>query len=195
MLRPDGCFIVSTPDRDNYAPTGVHTNAHHVRELSRGEFDGLLGRHFAHRHYTYRRPLIGSALVAETEAAAVPLVFERRQPERFEATIGLPRPVYIVAVASNAALPTTPNSLYIERGDLDTDALNARRAVAALAEARSARAKAEFRNAGLGAERDVAEAGRAAMEQRAGAAERVAGSLGLFLRQYLPRLRAHLARR
>jgi SAM-dependent methyltransferase len=194
VLRPDGCFIVSTPERDNYAPTGVATNPHHVRELSRTEFDALLGRHFRHRHFLYQRPMIGSALVAEIAAPAVPLVFERRAVERFEATIGLPRPVYIVAIASNAEIATPPNSLYIERGDIDTEAGNARRALAASAESRAGMARAEARAAQLVTERDAIEAERAGWEQRAAAAERVAGSLRLFLRQYLPRLRAALTR-
>ena len=36
VLRPDGSFIVSTPDRDVYSPAGTPANPFHVRELSRG---------------------------------------------------------------------------------------------------------------------------------------------------------------
>ena len=35
VLRPDGSFIVSTPDRDVYSPAGAPANPFHVRELSR----------------------------------------------------------------------------------------------------------------------------------------------------------------
>lgn len=209
VLRPDGCFIVSTPDRDNYAPTGSPTNSHHVRELSRPEFNHLLGQHFAHVHSLYQRPLIGSALVAETPAPAVPLVFERRGPDRFEACIGLPRSLYIIAVASNAPITVPPNSLYIERSDLDTDAFAAATHAAHLdisrEETRIARAGLEVRTAqlaateGQAAQREAAlrqaldakEAERAAWEARAAQLDGVVGSLRLFLRSYLPRLRQH----
>lgn len=209
VLRPDGCFIVSTPDRDNYAPTGVPTNTHHVRELSQREFDALLVRHFAHIHSLYQRPLIGSALIAETPAPAVPLVFERRGKDRFEACIGVPRPLYIVAVASNTPITVPPNSLYIERSDLDTDALTAATRARELEhsreETRVVRGSLDARMAeftameDLAARREVAlrheleakEQERARAEARAEASERVAGSFRLFLRSYLPRLWRH----
>ena len=42
VLRPDGSFIVSTPDRDIYSPAGTAANPFHVHELSRAEFTALL---------------------------------------------------------------------------------------------------------------------------------------------------------
>lgn len=207
VLRPDGCFIVSTPDRDNYAPTGGPTNGHHVRELSRREFDTLLGRHFNHIHTLYQRPLIGSALLADIEAPAVPVVFERRAHDRLEATEGLPRPMYIIAVATNRPIAVPPNSLYIERSDLDTEAQALRRRTAELEqsreEARIAKAGLEVRSSqlevtealatqrerSLREELDAKEAERAMWERRAAEAERIAGSFRRFLRAYLPRLR------
>ena len=35
VLRPDGSFIVSTPDRDVYSPAGSPANPFHVHELNR----------------------------------------------------------------------------------------------------------------------------------------------------------------
>jgi SAM-dependent methyltransferase len=212
VLRPDGCFIVSTPDRDNYAPTGTPTNGHHVRELSRREFAALLGRHFTHIQTLYQRPLIGSALVAEAASPAVPLVFERRDTDRFEACVGLPRPLYIVSVAANVPIALPANSLYIERSDLDTDA----RATAAKS-AELARSQEEVRQALMALQalrgqltaveqREIEVRRQLAVRQaeyRRLAAEgvrlstenaeldRLAGSLRLFLRAYLPRLRQH----
>ena len=213
VLRPEGSFIVSTPDRDNYAPTGSPTNSHHIRELTRTEFGALLGRHFAHIHTLYQRALIGSALVAETEVPAVPLVFERRGIDRFEACIGVPRPMYIVAVASNAPMILPPNSLYVERSDLDTDAVAAAIRGADLAHSRAetqhAQAALEVRTAQLAAseglgklreqalrqELDAKEVECVRLEARAADAERIAGSLRQFLRAYPARLRQHFLRR
>jgi len=195
VLRPDGRFIVSTPDRDNYAPTGGPTNVHHVRELSRREFGALLSRHFTHTTLLNQRPLIGSALIGDDASPLEPLVFERRGPDRLEACVGLPRPLYIVAVAANQPIGPPPDSLYIERSDLDTDALLARERLADLTRYRQDAADAADRARALRQDLDRVEQDRAQWEARARDAEQTAGSLRRFLRAYLPRLRQHLTRR
>jgi len=120
VLRPGGIFIVSTPDRETYSPAGQASNPYHVRELGRGEFDTLIRRYFSHVGMLSQRPLIGSALLADAGSAEAPLVFERRG-DRFEACAGMPRAPYLIAVASDRPVPAPLHSLYIERGDLDTD--------------------------------------------------------------------------
>jgi SAM-dependent methyltransferase len=121
VLRPDGCCIISTPDRDVYSPLGSAANPYHVQELTLHEFAELLRAEFRHVALMRQRVLIGSALLADTGSAAPPLVFDRRGDTHFEACTGLPRAHYIVAVASNRELPALPPSLYIHRSDLDTD--------------------------------------------------------------------------
>ncbi len=124
VLRPEGSFIVSTPDRDTYSPAGSPANPFHMCELSRQEFVALLREHFRHVLVGQQRPLIGSALLADTGSPAPPLVFDRRGDTHFEACVGLPRAPYVVAVASNNEPLPLPPSLYIDRSDLDTDALH-----------------------------------------------------------------------
>ncbi|HME22442.1 MAG TPA: methyltransferase domain-containing protein [Acetobacteraceae bacterium] len=124
VLRPDGSFIVSTPDRDIYSPAGTPVNPFHVRELSRSEFAALLRGAFRHVQIMWQRAMIGSALLADTGSAAPALVFDRRGDTHFEACIGLPRAPYLIAVASDRELPPLPPSLYIDRGDLDTELLH-----------------------------------------------------------------------
>jgi SAM-dependent methyltransferase len=119
VLRPDGRFIVSTPDRDVYSPAGSAANPFHVHELSRREFDSLLHGAFRHVLLTQQRALIGSALLSETGSTAPPLVFDRRGDTHFEACVGLPRAPYVIAVASDREPP--PPSLYIDRGDLSAE--------------------------------------------------------------------------
>jgi hypothetical protein len=70
-----------------------------------------------------QRALIGSALLADTGSPAPSLVFDRRGDTHFEACIGLPRAPYLIAVASDHEPPPLPPSLYIHRGDLDTETL------------------------------------------------------------------------
>jgi 2-polyprenyl-3-methyl-5-hydroxy-6-metoxy-1,4-benzoquinol methylase len=120
VLRPGGMLMISTPDRDVYSPVGTVPNPFHVHELTRAEFMAALGRHFAHVVLATQRPIIGSAIVADG-ANSVPRVFERRGERHIEANHGLPRAPYMIAVASNAAAPELPFSLYIQRSDIDTD--------------------------------------------------------------------------
>ena len=102
-----------------------------------------------------------------------------------------------------AKAPPLPASLYIDRDDLDTDALyrealaeQLRRAQADLAQAMQAleQARQQTGSAILRAER--AESASADAEQRNEALQRrcdlLQGSLRTFLRSYLPRLRRHL---
>ena len=49
VLAPGGLLLVSTPDKANYNPPGSEPNPFHVRELERGEFEGLLAARFPAR--------------------------------------------------------------------------------------------------------------------------------------------------
>ncbi len=128
VLRPGGCFIVSTPDREVYSQSDRAANQYHVHELSRAEFVTLLHGCFHHVTLLQQRPMHGSVLLGESATGAQPLVFERRGEMHFEASIGVPRAPYFVAIASDEELPPLSPSVYIDRGDLDTD----RRQVATL---------------------------------------------------------------
>jgi GT2 family glycosyltransferase/SAM-dependent methyltransferase len=123
VLRPGGRFVVSSPERDVYSPAGTPPNPHHVRELTRTELLTLLRGRFGNVLLQGQRPLLGSALVAEGPrspgARALPLTFERRGPNRFEESEGLSRPVYLVAVASDAPIEDVPDSLYIESSAIE----------------------------------------------------------------------------
>jgi len=144
VLRPGGRFLVSSPERDVYSPAGAPSNAYHVRELTRAEFSSLLHGRFGNVALLGQRPVLGSALIAEPPGATPGrfMTFERRGSDRFEASDSLPRPVYLLAIASDAPIEAVPDSLYIdastiERVDPDAAAAKeeARRVAEALAEA------------------------------------------------------------
>jgi SAM-dependent methyltransferase len=120
VLRPDGLFIVSTPDRDIYSGPNTPPNAFHVKELTAQEFVTLLQARFRNVALLRQRPVIGSTLLADAGPKGAPLIFDRRGESQFEVCDGLPRAPYLVAVASDGLLPSLPVSLYIERSDLDT---------------------------------------------------------------------------
>jgi SAM-dependent methyltransferase len=117
VLRPGGMLIVSTPDEDNYSPADSPANPFHVLELTEEEFAHLLGRHFPHVRLLRQRSLIGSVILPSppTEAESPTLTFEKRG-DHLECSNGLPRPQYVVAVASDRPIALLPSSVYIEKG-------------------------------------------------------------------------------
>ncbi len=120
VLRPGGRLLLSTPERDTYSPADTAANPYHVRELSRVEFGALLRRHFAHVAVLGQRPMLGSAIFPEEPAQAAGLLtFEQRGPARFEASAGLPRAVYLLALASDHDLAALPGSLYVQTGQVE----------------------------------------------------------------------------
>lgn len=120
VLRPGGRLLLSTPERDTYSPAGSGANPFHVREVTRAEFSALLRRHFGHVAILGQRPMVGSAIFAEEPGGPAGLMtFEQRGPERFEASSGLPRAVYLLALASDRELEALPGSLYIQTSHVE----------------------------------------------------------------------------
>jgi len=118
VLRPGGMLIVSSPDRDVYSPPESAANPFHRRELSKGEFQELLRGRFAHVHVLGQRPIAGSAMIADTDPSAESLTFEKRGSLHLEVTKGLPRSVYVIAIASDGPVTGIPDSIYIETSEV-----------------------------------------------------------------------------
>ncbi|WP_160299826.1 glycosyltransferase [Belnapia sp. F-4-1] len=118
VLRPGGQLLISSPERDVYSPAGTPPNPFHIHELTRQEFATLLGRHFRHIQIQGQRTVVGSALISEGQGTNGHLTFERRGT-RFEANDGLPRPVYLVALASDVSEHDLPNSLFVETSAIE----------------------------------------------------------------------------
>ena len=117
VLRPAGRLLISTPDRDTYSHEGAAANPFHVLELNRGEFEALIGRHFAHGALLSQRAFVGSVLMADRTAEPC-LIFDRLDSDRIDVGAGLPRARYYVAICSDAPLDGLANSLFIETSDV-----------------------------------------------------------------------------
>ena len=129
VLRPGGALIISSPERDVYCPPGRDPNPFHVRELSNEELESVLARRFKHVGLYGQRMLLGSAIVPlrSKNPGGVPTTFERRGDAELEGSIGLPRAMYVVAVASDERIaPLLASSLFVETSEVD-DLLTARR--------------------------------------------------------------------
>jgi FkbM family methyltransferase len=113
VLRLGGLFVVSTPDRAVYSAPGSDPNPHHVLELTDPEFRALLQASFSHVDIVAQRPVLGSLLAARHTREW--RSYERRSEDIIEATNGLARAHYLVALASDAPLPEIPSSVYLDR--------------------------------------------------------------------------------
>lgn len=118
VLRPGGTLLISTPDRDNYSPVTTPPNEYHQLELTTEEFLSLLRQYFSSVTAQGQRVLLGSALLGDGLAAQPPLCFERRGDAHFEASSGLARAKYRVAIASNGDAPRLPDSIFIDSDQL-----------------------------------------------------------------------------
>lgn len=123
ILRPDGVLIISTPDSDVYSPIGGPANHYHVRELSREEFAATLSAHFSDVAILGQRALTGSAIIPRPAGApeTAPVTYERRDDAHFERSLGLPRPMYLIACASNGPLTGIPgSSIYVHASQVES---------------------------------------------------------------------------
>jgi len=62
VLKPEGCLIISTPNRPIYSEESGEYNEFHFKELDFNEFDLLLKTQFSSIQYYGQRMLMGSAI-------------------------------------------------------------------------------------------------------------------------------------
>ena len=109
VLRPGGLLILSSPERFEYSERPGTRNEFHVRELYRDEFVDLVGRFFDHVEMYDQKVLFGSAILSEGRATHAASAHADSVHERAR---GLVRPVYLIAVASNAELPAFDTGVF-----------------------------------------------------------------------------------
>jgi SAM-dependent methyltransferase len=214
VLRPDGCLIVSTSDRETFGQSQAVPNPFRVRELDRDEFLDLLHRHFQFVSLIRQRPMLVSGLIPEEATSISPLIFERAEEQAFSSETTLPRAPYLIAIASQTAPRLAPVSLLIERSELDNfriadyeaelnrlrqseaaarEAAEADRETARVA-VETARRTAEQSEADTKAAAVTLTHTRAALVQAYTELERISGSLALFLIQYVARIWRRISR-
>jgi SAM-dependent methyltransferase len=105
LLKKDGVFVVSTPNKQTYSNDRNRTNSYHIREMYLLEFQELLEHYFEHVQIYWQGSLAGSAITPDP----------MELPEDGQATVesahfSLPDPVfgnrfpttlYMVAVCTN----------------------------------------------------------------------------------------------
>jgi O-antigen biosynthesis protein len=110
ILRPGGVLIISSPDKYEYSVAPNYSNPYHVRELYRHEFEELMAKYFRHFAIYGQRVIYGSGILAENASgAACVYSWDGAQYRRAD---GMPRPQYLIAIASDAELPSDPNGIF-----------------------------------------------------------------------------------
>jgi SAM-dependent methyltransferase len=107
VLAPSGLLIMSTPERRTYSEDRDFVNPFHERELTQDEFTALLHSRFSTVALFAQNAIAGSRIEALTGPPAsghLELPFERSDGEWRVA--GPPPPFYMIALATNADLPT-----------------------------------------------------------------------------------------
>jgi SAM-dependent methyltransferase len=114
VLKPDGCLILSSPDKATYSDVQNTTNEFHIKELYRDELESLINRYFpAHR-------LLGQKLMFHSAIWSMNGIGETSLDQVTESGVQSPpgitqAPMYYIALcaAEQAYLPETEGKLWL----------------------------------------------------------------------------------
>ena len=121
VLKPNGVFIVSSPNRIVYSEESGEHNDYHVKELDFSELDELLSSFFSNINYYGQRLLMGSVVQPLEKSLKQAKIFNDNGQDIEHRSATLKDPVYYLAVCSakKQKLPTLDMSiLYPEKLDL-----------------------------------------------------------------------------
>jgi SAM-dependent methyltransferase len=116
VLAGDGLLIMSTPERGAYSDERDFVNPFHARELSQDEFTALLRSRFEEVALFAQSAITGSRIESLPPRPGVATFRLARSGESWQLAEA-PAPLYLVAVASNVALPELPGeSTLVDHG-------------------------------------------------------------------------------
>jgi SAM-dependent methyltransferase len=125
VLKPEGLFMVSSPERDEYAKVHQTGNEFHKHEMTSAELKSFLGGFFKHVHLCGQRVLSLSTMWQMEDGQGAQFQFHSRKDLLKEIPSGEPfsQPLYLIALCSNAPLPHDAafesNSFYLDLGNSD----------------------------------------------------------------------------
>ncbi len=153
ILKQDGLFIVSSPEKDEYAEAAQSENQFHKHEMSLSELQSLLETRFRHVYLCGQRILSLSAIWQLKKWQEAQFHFNARrnllEDVPYEDSFSLP--LYLIALCSNSPLSNDvvaeANSFYFDTANvektkkfhewamqMDADAQKSRKAVRSLEE-------------------------------------------------------------
>ena len=114
VLKPDGCLILSSPDKAIYSDEQNTVNEYHVKELYREELEVLIGRHFPACHLLGQKLMFHSAIWSLGGIGQVTMDQMSADKVEMPASITQP-PVYFIALcaAEQTSLPDVDGQLWL----------------------------------------------------------------------------------
>jgi SAM-dependent methyltransferase len=103
VLKPDGLFVVSTPNKEIYTDRSGYRNPHHLRELYRDEFDVMMRARFPAVALLGQRVDAYSAIFPMEPAAMDGQLLEARSAAPETPANGLSEPMYFIAACGRDA--------------------------------------------------------------------------------------------
>lgn len=116
VVRDDGLFVVSTPDKQTYSNDRNSVNPFHVSEMYPQEFREILERHFDHVSLYRQGGLAGSMILPEDglkDDGRVVLETAQFSLEDPGFSLEAPATLYLIAVCTNGTPPETLDRPYI----------------------------------------------------------------------------------
>jgi 2-polyprenyl-3-methyl-5-hydroxy-6-metoxy-1,4-benzoquinol methylase len=104
LLKKDGIFIVSSPNKVTYTDIPQYDNPFHEKELYFEEFEELLKKYFNHTHFLGQKIYTGSHIwniSTEKQSENLEFVLERGEKEFYFTESSQKAPLYFVAIASD----------------------------------------------------------------------------------------------
>lgn len=103
VLKPNGLLLISSPDKYHYSiETGIK-NPFHINELSELEFKDMIASSFKYTVFGGQRVIYGSTILFESTQSKTKSFLLKE--DGINSASGLIKPLYWIALASNALLP------------------------------------------------------------------------------------------
>jgi GT2 family glycosyltransferase/SAM-dependent methyltransferase len=110
VLRPEGVIVISSPEKYEYSVAPNYRNPFHVRELFRREFEKVMAANFKYVAMFGQRVVYGSGIFREGAPESIVTYDAGNYDQR--PVPGMRRPIYLVAVATDATLPPSMSSFF-----------------------------------------------------------------------------------
>jgi len=101
VLKPEGIFIISSPDKFVYSDSVKYENPFHVKELYKHEFEALISHYFENVVFHSQKVFYGSIVTGAEHDQFVYYKTGHDECDRTE----LDSAPYLIALASNGKLP------------------------------------------------------------------------------------------
>ncbi len=111
VMKEDGIFIISTPNKKFYSDLTGYRNEFHVKELYDSEFTELVGKYFSNI-VLYRQGIVKGGIIYRADEFDYGLKIYKGDYNEVALDKNIDLPEYLIIVASNRLLKTQNNSFF-----------------------------------------------------------------------------------